>query len=293
MRYGAFVDNYGAHVGMFGLDSPAARAEAAGFSSLWLSDHIVMPGVIKSRYPFSSDGVAHWAPEDPWFDPISSLAFLAATTRTVELAVGVLVAVLRPPVVLAKQLATVDSLSDGRIVLGVGAGWLAEEFAALGVPFALRGDRLDEWIALCRSCWTGRPEAFHGRYYDLPAGMLCYPVPKRRVPIIVGGMSTRALRRAALIGDGWIPLLKPSDDIVGVIGNGVTQVRRMAEEAGRDLAGWRCIYNATTPSQVAPLLSELQKVGVTDVVVDVDYASPEGPEAAIDVLRHTGIGAGR
>lgn len=285
MRFGAKVDNYGAHVEAFGLDEPAIRAEAAGFSSLWLSDHVVMPSIASSPFPFSDDGSMHWEPDDPWFDPIVSMAYLAAITKTVEVAVGILLAVLRPPVVLAKQIATVDALSKGRVVLGVGAGWLAEEFEALGVPFEARGDRLNEWMALCRSCWTGQPLAFSGVYYQLPSGVICLPRPHRPVPMIVGGMSAQALRRAALIGDGWIPLLRPSDDIICVISTGLEVIRETALRANRDLAGWRCIFNAHTPSEVAPLLSHLRDLGVTDVVVDVDYSAPDGPAEALAILQ--------
>jgi alkanesulfonate monooxygenase SsuD/methylene tetrahydromethanopterin reductase-like flavin-dependent oxidoreductase (luciferase family) len=171
-----------------------------------------------------------------------SLAYIASATNTAEIAVGVLLAVLRHPVVVAKQMASVDRLTGGRVVLGVGAGWLAEDFEALAGPFALRGERLDEWTAVCRNCWTGRTKEYKGRHYRLPAGVLCYPTPSRAVPLLVGGISDRAIRRAALIGDGWIPLLRTSDDVVRVIGDGLRRAAASTEAAERHHSQWRCAY---------------------------------------------------
>lgn len=285
MRFGAKVDNYGEHVTRYGITGPTMLCEVAGFDSVWLSDHVVMPTNMSSPFPFSDDGETHWRPDDPWFDPVTCLGFLGALTRRVELGVGVLIGTLRQPVVVAKEIATVDTLTSGRVVLGVGAGWLAEEFEALGVPFAARGERLDEWIALVRACWTGRPEAFEGGFYTLPPGVLCYPMPLGAVPVLVGGMSPGALARAALLGDGWMPLLRPSDSATEVIGEGMARIREIAARAGRDLTGWRCVYTAETAETVAPLLPALAALGVTDVVVDIDYSAADGPPTALAVLR--------
>ncbi len=285
VRFGAKVDNYGEQVTRYGIAEPTMACEAAGFDSVWLSDHVVMPSRTNSPFPFSDDGQAHWRPEDPWFDPVTCLGFLGALTQRVELAVGVLIGTLRQPVVVAKEIATVDRLTSGRVVLGVGAGWLAEEFEALGVPFAARGERLDEWIRLVRACWTGRPGAMAGRFYTLPPGVLCYPVPARPVPVLVGGTSSAALTRAALVGDGWVPLLRPCDTVTTVVGEGLARIREIAAGAGRDLTGWRCVYNADTPERVAPLLPDLEVLGVTDVVVEVDYSAADGAMTALALLR--------
>jgi probable F420-dependent oxidoreductase len=212
------------------------------------------------------------------------LAELAAATSSAEIGVGVLLAALRHPLLLAKQLASVDALSGGRLVLGVGAGWMAEEFEIMDVPFGSRGERLDEWITLLRRCWTGEPGPFAGRHYSVPDGTFCYPVPARRIPVIIGGMSPAALRRAAR-ADGWLALPRPSQDVVAVVRDGMTLVRAAARAAGRDLAGWRCILNAHLPQDVAPRLPELAALGVTDVVVDLDYDAPDGPRRAMDLLR--------
>jgi probable F420-dependent oxidoreductase len=284
LRFGAKVDNYGPAVARLGMAQPAARAEAAGFSSLWLSDHVVMVPHTRSVFPFTDDGTIYWDARDPWYEPVVCLPVLAAATTTAEIGVGILIAALRHPVILAKQLASIDAISGGRLLAGVGAGWMAEEFEILDVPFASRGERLDEWIMLLRRCWTGEPGPFTGRYYSVPEDTFCYPTPARSVPIIVGGMSVPALRRAAVAGDGWLALPKPSDDIVAVVRDGVATVREFAGAEGRDLTGWRCVLNAHDPQDVAPLVPQLQELGVTDVVVDLDYDTPDGPERAFEVL---------
>jgi probable F420-dependent oxidoreductase len=285
LRFGAKVDNYGPAVQRLGLAEPAARAEAAGFSSLWLSDHVVMPPRTRSRFPFTDDGLIYWDPRDPWYEPVVCLAVLAAATATAEIGTGILLAALRQPIVLAKQLASIDAMSRGRLLVGVGAGWMEEEFEVLGVDFHRRGERLDEWLTLMRRCWTGEPGPFDGAHYRLPGDVFCYPTPARSVPIIVGGMSARALRRAAVTCDGWLALPRPADDVIAVVRDAMIEVRSFAAAAGRDLAGWRCILNAHDPGAVAPLLPRLIELGVTDVVVDIDYDAPDGPQRAFQVLR--------
>jgi len=118
----------------------------------------------------------------------------------------------------------------------------------------------------------------------VPEGTFCYPRPARSVPVIVGGMSVPALGRAALAGDGWLALPKPSDDMVDVMRDGIARARGFAAAEGRDLTGWRCILNAHDPLDVAPLLPQLRDLGVTDVVVDLDYDTPDGPERAFEAL---------
>lgn len=177
-----------------GMRAMAALVEEAGFDSVWLSDHIVMPEGIRSRYPFSDDGVFFAKPEEDWLEWLTCAAYLAAATERVEIGVGVCVLPLREPLLLAKQVATLDRLSGGRAILGVGAGWMAEEFDALGVDFTTRGARMDEALQLLRRSWAGMPfPGVHSR-----------PVPVRDpLPIYVGGDSPAALRRVAEYGDGW------------------------------------------------------------------------------------------
>src|SRR5262249_6706748 len=151
---------------------------------------------IGARYPFAADGRATWPTDTPYFDALVSLAVIAQATDRASIGTAVLVLPLRHPVVFAKQAASIDVVSKGRLRLGVGAGWLEEEWDAVAAPFAARGRRLDEWIAVARACWTGAPAETHRDLYALPAGVLCLPPPAHDVPILVGGHSRAALRRA-------------------------------------------------------------------------------------------------
>jgi probable F420-dependent oxidoreductase len=180
----------------------ARAAEELGYDSVWTGDHVVFPVESASAYPYHRGGA--YSP-DPLiaYDALIALAVVAGCTERVELGTGVLVLPQRNPLLLAKQLASIDSLSNGRLILGAGAGWLAEEFVALGAPdFALRSDVLEEWVAILRSCWTDDEPRFEGRHYRFDP-IHFDPRPARPVPILIGGNSQAALRRAGRIGDGW------------------------------------------------------------------------------------------
>ena len=193
MRIGAKVPNSGPLPIERGIASMAAELEGAGFESLWVSDHIVMPRQIESRYPFAADGKPTWPADTPYFDAMIALAVIATVTQRAAIGTAVLVLPLRHPVVLAKQAASIDVLSSGRLVLGVGAGWLAEEFEALDVPFGSRGRRFTEWLQILRACWTGEPGPFNGEQYHLPGGVFALPAPGHDIPVLVGGDSSPAL----------------------------------------------------------------------------------------------------
>jgi probable F420-dependent oxidoreductase len=273
MRVGAKLPMTGELPVSRGIPAMAATLEGAGFASLWVSDHVVMPRVVGSRYPYSADGVATWDPDEPWFDGIVALSMAAATTRDVELGTAVLVLPQRNPVVLAKQVASLDRLSGGRVVLGVGSGWLAEEFAALATPFASRGSRTDEWIDVLRSCWTGHPEPFDGVHYQLPADIVCQPTPARPVPILVGGTTRRALRRARERGDGWLGIQSADALDVPALRAAVAAVG----DARRRVL--RIVGSAPHGDVVAAALPELGRAGITDVVVDVDWGRDVAAQA--------------
>jgi probable F420-dependent oxidoreductase len=197
----------------------------------------------------------------------------AAVTERAELGTAVLVLPQRQPVILAKQVASLDRLAGGRVVLGVGAGWLAEEFAALATPFDSRGSRTDDWIDLLRSCWTGRPEQFESDHYHLPGDIVCEPTPAREIPILVGGTTKAALRRARQRGDGWLGI-QPAETI---------DVEAIAA-AGRQLEGvsrrvLRIVGSAKLGSTVAAAIPRLAAAGITEVVVDVDWTGDVAAQA--------------
>jgi probable F420-dependent oxidoreductase len=279
MRIGAKVPNSGPLPQRLGIGAMAAELEAAGFESLWVSDHIVLPQTIESRYPFADDGRATWATDTPYVDALIALALTAEATERAAIGTAVLVLPLRQPVLFAKQAASIDVASGGRLLLGVGAGWLEEEFAALNVPFEGRGRRLEEWISLARACWTGAPEPSRTDFYDLPPGVLCLPAPAHHIPLLVGGHSRVALRRAGRIGDGWLaqqalPALAP-DDLTASI----DVMRAAAVEAGRDPASLqvvlRIVEAAGRSDELAGRLPELAAAGVDEIIVDVSLENGE------------------
>ena len=265
MRIGAKLPSSGPLPGRVGIPAMAQRIEAAGFASMWVSDHVLMPERIDSHYPFAADGVARWGLDDPWYDAIVAMSMAVAVTTHVEIGVAVLVLPLRHPVILAKEVASLDALSGGRIALGVGAGWLAEEFDALNVPYDSRGARMDEWVALLRACWTGRPAAIDGAHYRLPAGTRLYPTPAHEIPLLFGGVSNVALRRAATQGQGWLAHQY------------VDELDPVSLRAGADRVppGHRIVLRvAGSTGQhgiVVQRLSELAAAGVTEVIVDLDW----------------------
>jgi len=209
----------------------ARLVEELGFESLWTVEHVVMVQEYASTYPYDPSGRSPFSAEVSQPDPLVWLAYVAAGTARIRLATGVLILPQRNPLILAKEAATLDRLSGGRLELGIGVGWVREESQALGVAFDDRGRRADEWIDVMRTLWREPVASFHGRYLSFER-VTCEPRPLRSsgVPIVVGGHSKAAARRAGRLGDGFYPL--------GVSFEKLTELRRvMTEEAeahGRD-----------------------------------------------------------
>lgn len=220
-----------------GIDGPAALdvctvAEAAGFESVWGGEHVILPTTIESKYPYSADGKIPALPDTPVPDPLIWLAFAAAAAPTLRLGTCILIVPQRNPLVLAKELATLDRLSGGRVELGLGVGWMKEEFDALGVPWAHRGARNDEYIAAMKALWAGPAASFKGKYVNFDS-VTCSPRPVNgSIPIIVGGDSDAAIQRCARLADGYFP----GEGDVNRLGSLIHRVREAAERAGRDPA---------------------------------------------------------
>lgn len=279
------------HTGALDPTSLADRArelETAGFDSLWVSDHVVLPEKITSFYPFAADGVATWDSDNPYLETVVVLAVAAAATTRVRLGTAVLVAPQRNPVLLAKQIGTADLVSGGRIELGVGAGWLREEFVALEANFERRGQVLEEWVGILRACWTGHPPEIEGVHYRVPAGTLMLPAPHRSVPVHIGGHTTAALRRAGQLGDGWLGQQSVPELSVHDLEREIATVRETARQAGRDpdalRVTLRLVGSAGRHDEVADALAALRTAGVDEIIVDVDPATGDA-EAAHSVLR--------
>ncbi|HVF52840.1 MAG TPA: LLM class F420-dependent oxidoreductase [Actinomycetota bacterium] len=188
-----------------GILAVARTAEELGFDSVWCFDHLFTPVDLESLYPYSRDGSYAMSANDPFFDPLALFGVLAGATERVKIGTGVLIGAYRHPIVLAKALASIENFAPGRLVLGIGAGWMREEFDALGVPYERRGARLDEYIEALRTIWSGASSSFEGDSYRWPeSGFLPAPTGGASgIPLIVGGHSDAALARAARIGDGW------------------------------------------------------------------------------------------
>lgn len=183
----------------------AQAAEAAGFESLWTVEHVVVPSNYDSPYPYDASGKMPGGEESPIPDPLIWLSFVAAATQTIKLATGILILPQRNPVVLAKEIATLDHLSKGRMLLGVGVGWLEEEFNAIGVPFADRGKRNDDYIAAMRALWTQEKASHHSEYTNFDECIMRPQPVNGMIPIHIGGHTDIAARRAGRLGDGFFP----------------------------------------------------------------------------------------
>jgi len=200
MKFGLRYCNTARYVDAKEAVALAQAAETAGFESLWTVEHTIVPAGYASAYPYDPSGKMAGGRDDmPLPDPLIWMAFVAAATTKIKLATGILILPQHNPVLAAKQIATLDHMSRGRILLGVGVGWLQEEFAALGVPFAERGARMDEYISAMRELWSADKPTFKGRFVAFE-GAYCRPQPvNKSVPIIVGGHSEAAARRAGTV----------------------------------------------------------------------------------------------
>ncbi len=207
----------------------AQEVEAIGFDSIWAVEHVAVPGAPTSRYPYSPDGEMPGGADLPMTDPLVWFAFVAAHTEHLLLGTGVLILPLNHPVRLAKAVATLDLLSGGRVVLGIGVGWLADEARLLDMPWDRRGRRSDEQIELLRALWRDDPTTYRGEFYDL-ADVRSHPKPDRLPPIVLGGHSDAAARRAGRLADGYMPAPDDPDEIERL----VDVMRTAARQAGRD-----------------------------------------------------------
>ncbi|MCC9306081.1 LLM class F420-dependent oxidoreductase [Kitasatospora sp. RB6PN24] len=251
----------------------ATAAEAHGFARLWCGEHVVLVDTPASRYPYSADGRIAVPADADWLDPLLALSFAAAVTHRIELATGVLLLPEHNPVLVAKQAATLDVLSAGRFSLGVGVGWSAEEFAALGVPFTGRGRRTDEYLAAMSAIWTRDPASYTGEFTRFDA-IRVNPKPLRdgRLPVVIGGNSDTALRRAVTLADGWYGFNLSVADIPARI----AVLARECARHGRDLEE---LTVAVAPSDGTPEhLPGLAAAGVTELVVVA--APPTRPDEA-------------
>ena len=249
----------------------AQSAERFGFESIWTVEHVVIPQDYKSPYPYSSTGKIPGSEDVPIPDPLLPLAYAAAITRNLKLGTGVMILPQRHPLYVAKELATLDVLSNGRVVFGIGSGWLKEEFDSLGLDFHQRGARTDEAIKSLRVLWSPEPaSSFHGKHFNFgPVKCFPKPVQKGGVPIVVGGHSPAAARRAGRYGDGFFPAIGEPDKLQELFAT----VSAEAKKAGRDprQIELSCMGRAKVDS-----LKALEDIGISRVVVPPPAFDAEG-----------------
>ncbi|WP_310784933.1 LLM class F420-dependent oxidoreductase [Mycobacterium sp. Z3061] len=245
------------------IDAVASAAESHGFATLWAGEHVVMVDDSTSRYPYSDSGEIAVPAEADWLDPMVALSFAAAASSRIRLATGVLLLPEHNPVIVAKQAASLDRLSGGRLTLGIGVGWSREEFEALGVPFEGRAARTAEYVAAMRTLWREDVASFAGRFVAFDSIRVNpKPVAEKGIPIVVGGNSDAALRRVAAWGDGWYGFnLDGIDEARDRIG----RLEKLLEESGRDRAGLRVAVALAAP-RVADARA-LTELGVDELVL--------------------------
>jgi probable F420-dependent oxidoreductase len=207
--------------------------EAAGVESVWTVEHPIVAENYEPLYSYSADGQAPFRPDTEMCDPLEWLGFAAGVTEKLRLGTGVVLLPLHAPIILAKRVATLDAVSGGRVELGVGSGWQREEYQSIGIPYEERGKRLDDGIAALRALWTESPATYHGQFYHFDRVHSDPKPAQARLPILIGGSTDIAARRAGRIGDGFFPHAVSPDDFARLIG----VMREAAVEAGRDPDG--------------------------------------------------------
>jgi probable F420-dependent oxidoreductase len=234
MRLGLHALGIGSGATRAVIDAVAVAAERCGFATLWAGEHVVRVDSSESRYPYSDDGQIAIPAAADWIDPMIGLSFAAAATSTIGVATGVLLLPEHNPVLVAKQAATLDTLSGGRLTLGVGVGWSREEFDALGVPFERRSARTAEYVAAMRTLWRDDVASFEGEFVRFDAVRVNpKPVVNRRIPVVIGGNSDAALRRVVAWGDGWYGF---NLDGVQEVAERIDVLKRLCDDSGRDRA---------------------------------------------------------
>jgi probable F420-dependent oxidoreductase len=259
----------------------ARTADEVGFGGLAISDHVVHPETIRTPYPYTPDGAPRWQPFTEWPDPWVAIAAMAARTERIRFFTSIYVLPMRNPFLVAKQVATAAVLSGHRVGLGVGAGWMKEEFACMEQPFERRGRRMDEMIEVMRMLWAGGWVEHHGEFYDFERLEMSPAVPET-VPIYVGGVSEKALQRAASRADGWISDLHSTAELRVLI-ESLHQRRADSAKAGEPFAVIAAVGDAFDLDGYR----RLRDIGVTHLqtVPWMFYGPGRGVQAKCDGIR--------
>jgi probable F420-dependent oxidoreductase len=298
-KFGVFLPVSGRAASRKTLMQAAQQAEALGYDSVWAADRLVMPWKINTTYPYSKESTFIVPPDRPFFDTLTCLAFLAGCTEKIALGMSVMVLPYRHPLHWAKIATTIDQLSTGRLILGVGVGWMEEEFAAMNAPFKERGKVSDEQLTLLKQLWTEEHITFQGKYYQVDdIAFNPKPYQKPRLPIWVGGEGKPAQKRAGIYGDAWFPYfvrIAPQELL-----RRFENVRAEAKKAGRnpdEVALACCLpieltsgdapqqedYLKGSTEQVAAALRKFVDIGV--VHIGLQFMIPHYPERQEQIER--------
>lgn len=265
MELGVILPNSGAFADPGAMLAVAEAAEAMDYSALWTADHLVLPIESATTYPYFRQAKIRLEPTHPFLEPLIALAAVATRTRRIGLGISVYLAALRHPIAVAKQVASLDQLSGGRVILGVGAGWIPEEYETLSIPFAERGRVLDEHIEAMRTLWRDEQPRYAGKHYRFD-NIGFEPKPVRRdVPIWVGGNSRAARRRAAKLGDGWHVIDVPMAELeagIAELARECLAVGRKPAEVSTSIRSQISLTNARVPEadRMVPLTGPVDEV---------------------------------
>ncbi len=260
MNFGLRYCNTGPYVDPKIAIELVQAGEEAGFDSAWTVEHTVVPAGYASPYPYSDSGKMAGGVDDFALpDPLIWMAYVASATTKIKLATGIVILPQHNPVIVAKQVASLDHLCSGRVIFGIGVGWLKEEFAALGVPFAGRGRRTEEYVHAIRALWEQDKPSYHGEFVNFEDAY-CRPQPfGKSVPIIVGGHSLAAAERAGRLANGYFPAREAPAEMIDA-------ARRSAEQHGRDPNSLEITVSMPDDPK---LLDDYLKLGVDRVLVPV------------------------
>ena len=279
MKFGLMYSNAGPFAYPEGLTNLARTAEEAGVESLWTVEHVVIPVGYKSTYPYDPSGKIPAPDTMPIPDPLVGLAYVAAVTKKIRLATGILILPQRHPLYVAKEVATLDVLSGGRVILGIGVGWLQEEFDALGIPFEERAGRTAEAVRAIRSLWKPEPEAFEGKYYRwAPLQSHPKPIQQPGVPIVVGGHTELSAKRAARYGDGYFPGVAEADKLKALMQTMRDECKRIGRKPEEiEISAGRAQLDLDA-------VKRLRDAGVARIMIPPPAFDPDGVRQGLEKL---------
>ncbi|MGF1596759.1 MAG: LLM class F420-dependent oxidoreductase [Acidimicrobiales bacterium] len=294
MDFGVHLPHLGRSADRRALIEWAEEADRLGLHSGWVSDHIAWPRHIESDYPYTEDGHFPGGFDMPWLDPLGTLMFVAARTERIQLGTTVLILGYRPPVLTAKWYSSLDVLSEGRAILGVGVGWMREEFEVIGMPYDHRGARADEQLEIFDTLFTDAAPSYDGRFYQFPEVGFSPKPPRGRIPIWVGGATEPAFRRVARYGDAFHAAFEPRDvvaaewagvgtacDAIGRDRDEVTLSVRLYLDPESRMAAATSVQGSA--DQMAETVAAWSEIGVTHLLLDV--VASGGSAGRLDALR--------